>query len=235
MYSGEKVVHRPSLIERRKNRRPTMAGGGKKINQERQFIKPVDLFTSTGESFSGIVSSYTNSTMKIDRLQGSTKLPILKEGSTVNIKACLDLNKYMDLSGTVSKSTIFNLVLVNTRENYSEDKRLSVRQPMHGIPAEIYESIKDYLKTSVPCSLIDISLDGAKVTCNKEYQEGTELILRVELAKGLGPITFRCEVVRSDMQDGVFVYGLLFAKLDERKLKNLASDLEEVRYRELHK
>ena len=250
MYSGEKPVYRSSLLERRRNSGISLAGSGKapkKVlhynNGEAhktggvilrkytpQLQVRVDVIAEGGLEFTGVVESYTDSTMVIGRQVGMFRLPVIPEGSKLSLKHYIPDKGYDLCECVVVKSNILELVVAGIKVSREINRRSSTRIRVHSAKAEIYESKKDYLRTKVVCNLIDINMDGARISCTKEYQEGYTMLLRVELYPDAGFITLPAVVVRCDMVDGMFEYGLLFAKLSPDKKKILEGDLGEAMY-----
>lgn len=250
MYSGEKSVYRSSLLERRRNGGLSLSGNGQAQRKvlhykEKTLIQTggviikksipqlqdrVDVLTPDGDEFTGVVESYTDSTMVIGRQVGAFRLPLIPEGSKLSLKHYILDKGYEVCDCVVIKSNILELSVAGVKISEEVNRRTSLRVRVYSAKAEIYESKKDYLKNKIPCNLIDININGAKVSCTKEYQEDFSLLLRVELYPDAGFITLPAVIVRCDMVDGMFEYGLLFAKLDNNRKKNLEIDLKEAMY-----
>ena len=84
-----------------------------------------------------------------------------------------------------------------------------------------------YMSNPTECKVLDISPIGARIVSEYCYPDDLPLRLRVELAKGCGPISFQCLIARAEMQkDNTFEYGVLFAQLDQWKQHELMRDIQ---------
>lgn len=175
------------------------------------------------------LKSYTQYSVILEHLPGELSLPILEERTNVCVRGYTNDLKSLDLQGIVGKSTRTELQVNRIKHRDYDDLRASFRQPVYA-PAEIYKSKDINRNQPEPCQLLNISTGGACVQADKKYNIEDDIVLRVELYPGAGPISFKGRIIRVQKKpDESFEYGIIFAQLTAQKKHDLEHDTEELR------
>lgn len=175
------------------------------------------------------LKSYTQYSVILERLPGELSLPILEERKNVCVRGYTNNLKSLDLQGIVGKSTRTELQVNRIKHRDYDDLRTSFRQPVYA-PAEIYKSKDINRNQPEPGQLLNISTGGACVQADKKYNIEDDIVLRVELYPGAGPISFKGRIIRVQKKpDESFEYGIIFAQLTAQKKHDLEHDAEELR------
>lgn len=189
------------------------------LNQEDDFL------------FSARLVSFTPAELKFDRIPGMFSFPVLEVGSKVHIRGYVESQEPFKLEATVTHSSRLFLDVTDMEPIACEYRRESFRQPIN-MPAEIYDPEGTRMRKPQKCQLVDISINGACVTSDREYEIGQTVRLRVELYPKAGHISFIGEIMRIDPHLGdKKKYGILFAQMDRDKKQMLLTDIQEVQRR----
>ncbi len=192
---------------------------------------PIEVRSNDGESLlTGKLTSFNLSELAIERLPGTFSLSILPTGKPVKVH-CYDKDmEAVNISAKVQESTRFICWLEDLRLIPFSSNRAAPRFPLFNAPAQIFMANDTYMSNPTECKVLDISPIGARIVSEYCYPDDLPLRLRVELAKGCGPISFRCLIARAEMQkDNTFEYGVIFAQLDQRKQHELMMDMQKAR------
>ena len=218
---------------RKKQAKPAMA----EINDEprpsvpiERVNAPLDVFDEDNrKKCSCRLKSYSAYEIVLERLPGEMSLPIFGERESVYVRGYTKDLRSLDLQGVVAKSTRLELRISRVKHRDYDDLRTSFRQPVYA-PAEIYKGRDINRNHPDPCQLVNISTGGACVSGDVRYNIEADVLLRVELYPGAGPLSFRGRVIRVQRKaDGEYEYGIIFAQLTAQKKHDLERDMEELR------
>jgi len=174
----------------------------------------------SGPLLSGRLSDFDGSTLTIERAPGQFSFNTCALGATAYIKGYNNDSTCVDLKGMVDESTrvLFRVKDVQTIPH--SEHRSEFRLPVSS-DVTLYYQEDEHLQNPEACKLINISTGGACVQSEFIHGEGEVLRLKVQL-QDYAPMVFLGEIIRvEEPQEGVFRYGFLFAKLDDKENASL--------------
>jgi len=178
--------------------------------------------------FAGRLGRVTLGELTIERIPGEISLVALEAGSPVLVRGYDGRMNPIILCARVIRSSVVECVIGDIEIDRYANQRKDTRYPL-SVSANAYLMRDTLLDNPQPCQVLNISPSGAYIVSEYVYPVGQDLRLRVELVENSGFTSYCSQVVRvAPRQDGAFEYGLLFAQLDKRKLKDLMRDIEDI-------
>lgn len=233
MYSGEKPFR--SLLTNRFSKSKRSLAGGSSIKPVEPFnpvkiIAPVEVVDSDlNILFSCRQVSSDAGEVVLERLPTTFSLDLIEPGTDVLLRTYTSDLKEVQKKGKIKSSTRTNIVVGNLEDLNVLYDRSDFRQPLN-VEGLLYRSESDYLKISIPCTVVNICKNGACIKTKENLHDEQVIIIRVEIYPGSGPISFRGQVIRKEEYQDSYRYGILFEQLTQRKLHDLTVDLEELRH-----
>lgn len=170
----------------------------------------------SGPLLSGRLSAVNGSTLTIERTPGQFSFNTCALGATAYIKGYGNDSTCVDLKGTVDESNRVLFRVKDVRVIPHSEHRNEFRLPVIS-NVTLYYQEDERLQNPETCKLINISTGGACVQSEFIHGEGEVLRLKVQL-QDYAPVVFLGEIIRVDeLRSGVFRYGFLFAKLDDKE------------------
>ena len=78
----------------------------------------------------------------------------------------------------------------------------------------------------IPCTMLNISIGGACVSCKETYNKNDKFLLNVRLLEDQDPSVMLCEVLRiTERENGVFEYGCRFLALSENDKERITQNI----------
>lgn len=78
----------------------------------------------------------------------------------------------------------------------------------------------------IPCTMLNISIGGACVSCKESYNTNDKFLLNVRLLEDQDPSVMLCEVLRiTERENGVFEYGCRFLALSESDKERITQNI----------
>lgn len=165
---------------------------------------------------SGQLTSFTQSSMTLERTPGQFSFATCSIGTTVYIKGINHDSVTIDLKGTVEESNRIVLRLKHLRVVPRDEQRSNFRLPLDTEVSLYYEE-DEHMQNPEKCKLVNLSTGGACIQSEYIHGEGEVLRLRMQI-EDYAPMTFLGEIIRvEEPSHGVFRYGFLFAKLDDNE------------------
>ncbi len=170
---------------------------------------------------SGRIESFTGTAMSIERNTGQFAFNTCEVGSLVYLRGYgAEGTVPIDLKGKVETSQSIILKVKDIEVIPYDEHRSNFRLTIEA-PVNLYYEEDTKLQNPEKCKLVNISTGGALIESEYIHTEGEILQMRVQLEDYV-PMSFMCQILRVDEpQPGVFRYGVLFAKLEEREVTNL--------------
>ena len=187
---------------------------------------PVDILADFNTLLlSGRLASFGQESLAVERIADEMSLPVQQAGAPVFVRGYNARMEPAILRGVVARSSLIECVVDHLEPVPYDNQRKSVRYPLSP-PASVY--VMDDTRPGEPqqCQLLNISTSGACISSAFRYELDQTLCLNVELLKGSGGTACPCQVVRmTKHENGLFKYGLLFARLDRRTMNELKRDI----------
>ena len=176
----------------------------------------------------GRVDSFSTMEVRLSRLPGVLTMPVVHVDDKLYLQGENEYNMTFMLEITVSEASRMYITGVKLNPVEMAHQRQYTRYVINRQAEVLHGTGKQML--SQVCTLIDISMGGAKIESNFEYPMDKVIKLRVELYDKSGPITFDAQVIRVKPLDHARIeYGLLFAELTSSQRTYLTEDLHVVR------
>lgn len=177
----------------------------------------------------GRILEENNLRLVIGRLPGDMALAVLPQGSTVTFTAYNRDTEYVRVTATVIESSIMKLYLRDWDLEENISKRRAKRFPLD-IEAKLFALEDTKLKRARECRIRDLSETGARVTTNANIEVGEAIRLQLEIFPGDGRIFLPGQVVWCSMLEvNSKEFGVVFAELDNRKVRDLRASLSVVK------
>lgn len=81
----------------------------------------------------------------------------------------------------------------------------------------------------IPCTMLNISIGGACVSCKETYHKNDKFLLNVRLLEEQDPSVMLCEVLRiTERENGMFEYGCRFLALSENDKERITKNIFDV-------
>lgn len=190
---------------------------------------PVEVLLPDGTgSFQGRITSENNLSLIIGRLPGEMTLRQLEKGVVVTILAYNSDLEHVRITATVVDSTTLRLVLRGWVLEDNRSKRTSKRLPLE-IPGKLYGLEDTRMLHPKECVVLDLSETGARIQSLEKLQTGDAIRLQLEVFKGDGLVSMPSQVVwvaATDLPSSE--YGLVFAEMEQRKVRDLRNSLKEL-------
>lgn len=177
---------------------------------------------------SAVIVEHSAKTMLFQRPPAIIQFPLLDPESTVYLQGCGKDFRTLEARGIVRESTKTKLAIWDLHQPDLPHRRAYFRQRV-GNEVQLFRTAPGVDEKPIPCTLIDISLEGASIHTECELPVESVIWLRVELYPKAGPVSFRAQVVRE--MDGLYNYGVLFEQLDARRLRDLQDDIKQFQQR----
>ncbi len=170
---------------------------------------------------SGKIEECKGTSLSIERDTGQFAFNTCDIGSLVYIRGYgAEGTMPIDVKGTVELSQSIALKVKDVEVIPYDEHRSNFRLTISA-PVSLYYEEDKKMQNPEKCKLVNISTGGALVESEYIHTQGEILQMKVQLEDYI-PMNFMCQILRVDEpQPGVFRYGVLFAKLDERELTNL--------------
>ncbi len=174
---------------------------------------------------SGKVEECKGTSLSIERDTGQFAFATCDVGSLVYIRGYgAEGTIPIDVKGTVEVSQSIILKVKDVEVIPYDEHRSNFRLTISA-PVSLYYEEDTKMQSPENCKLVNISIGGALVESEYIHTQGEILRMKVQLEDYV-PMTFMCQILRVDEpKPGIFRYGVLFAKLDERELTNLTKVL----------
>ena len=164
--------------------------------------------------------------LTLGRLPGELSFKIVPVGEPITLLAYDTSEEHVRVNGTVIESSVTKLVIKDWSIVDRVSKRDSARLPL-AVPAQLYALTDKYRAHPKECTLVDLSLTGARISSTEELNVGDEYNLSFEVIKDDGKNTCHVQVVWATSADGtLYEYGLLFAQLQGYRHHNLELSLQ---------
>lgn len=177
--------------------------------------------------FSAVVSEHSATRILLGRPPATMQLPLLTIGDTVFLQGCGKDFRTLEAAGTIHASTKTSLAVWDLHQPDRPHRRAFYRQRVDN-EAQLFKTSPRLSETPIPCTLVDVSLEGASIRTNISLPMESVIRLRIELYPKAGPISFKAQFVR-EMEcniDGMHHYGVLFEQLDSRRHHMLQEDIK---------
>lgn len=173
------------------------------------------------------LNSFSTQELELVRPAGVITLPVINPGSQLLIQGNAANNQNFTLKTSVKEATRLKIVVTDLELTATQEQRGTSRYIINNTA-----EVSDPTNTKAPsqdCTLIDISLTGARIRSDYVYILDQVIRLRVELYKNAGKVSMNAQIIRvKPLPDNRFEYGLLFEELPPAKRRYLAQDLQTI-------
>ena len=172
----------------------------------------------------GKLTSITDKSLVLERLPHALSFKTCGKGETVYIRGCNQKLMPFVIQGTVEESTRTLFRMKNLKSLPLNEHRDNFRLTLNS-PANLYYLTDAHFQNPEECTLLDISVGGARVQSEFLHAEGEVLNLKVKLEDYVS-MEFLGEIIRvEEFPSGVFQYGFLFAQLTEDEITTLTKTI----------
>lgn len=172
----------------------------------------------------GKLTSYSSQALSIERLPHALSFRTCQEGDTVYIRGCNQKLMPFVIEGSVAESTRILFRMKDLKSIPLGENRDNFRL-MLSSPASLYYPTDPHFQNPEECTLLDISVGGARFQSEFLHAEGEVLNLKVKL-EDYASMDFMGEIIRvQELQSGAFQYGFLFAQLTEEEITTLTKTI----------
>ena len=172
----------------------------------------------------GKLTSFTASGLTIGRLPHALSFKTCSKGETVYIRGCNQKLMPFVIQGTVEESTRILFKMKGLKSLPLNEHRDNFRLTLNS-PAALYYLTDAHFQNPEACTLLDISVGGARIQSEFLHAEGEVLNLKVKLEDYVS-MDFLGEVIRiQELRSGAFQYGFLFAQLTDDEITTLTKTI----------
>lgn len=172
----------------------------------------------------GKLTAFTSTTLTLERLPHALSFKTCGQGEQVYIRGCNQKLMPFIIEGTVEESSRVLFKMKDLRSLPLNEHRDNFRLVLN-TPAFLYYPNDTHFQNPEECTLVDISVGGARLQTEFLHAEGEVLNLKVKLEDYVS-MDFLGEVIRiQELRSGAFQYGFLFAQLTEDEITTLTKTI----------
>lgn len=172
----------------------------------------------------GRLTSYSDRSLAIERLPHALSFRVCEKGERVYIRGCNQKLMPFVIEGTVAESTRTLFRMKDLKSLPLNEHRDNFRLVLN-TPASLYYLTDPHFQNPEECTLLDISVGGARIQSEFMHAEGEVLNLKVKLEDYVS-MDFLGEIIRiQELRSGAFQYGFLFAQLTEDEITLLTKTI----------
>lgn len=172
----------------------------------------------------GKLTSHGSSGLTVERLPHALSFRVSEKGEKVYIRGCNQKLMPFVIEGTVAESTRVLFRMKNLKSIPLNEHRDNFRLVLNS-PASLYYLTDTHFENAEECTLVDISVGGARIQSEFLHAEGEVLNLKVKL-EDYAAMDFMGEIIRiQELRSGAFQYGFLFAQLTEDEITTLTKTI----------
>lgn len=185
----------------------------------------ISITLSDGDQLlTGRLTSFTSTYLTVERLPHALSFKTCGKGETVYIRGCDQKLMPFVIQGTVEESTRTFFKMKGLKSIPLNEHRDNFRLTLN-TPAALYYLTDAHFENPEVCTLLDISVGGARFQSEFLHAEGEVLNLKVKLEDYVS-MDFLGEIIRiQELNSGAFQYGFLFAQLTEDEITTLTKTI----------